>query len=382
LGAGHDEKGQIYAIIARTSLRNLIEIVFQILEKGQDTILMTSYSFKKVFNPNPGWYAGDFHVHTDASMDGDYPPNLVAGLAQAEGLDFVAITDHNSIEGIARLDTDLDFPVLPGIEVTLDQGDFNVFGVVEKRQWMKGIYGHPKSVPLPERFQTASELFKQIAEEGLLNSINHPLLEPWEWGYGFSDLHHLHCVELWNDLYYPHNDQANPKTVELWTSWLNSGHRIVAIGGSDYHHPPRPELGLFGERLGQPTTFVYAKELSIPAILDGVRRGRVYVSRGPQLDFQATVGGQNLIIGDNLGQRSGEIEFVAIISDAPDTTNLQLVKNGTVIAEEELTGGENEVRFQTHADPAHPSWYRLEMLDEEKQALVISNPIYVNSSIL
>lgn len=50
-----------------------------------------------MLNPEADWYRGDFHVHTNAS-DGAYPPSLVAGIAKAEGLDFVAITDHNTID--------------------------------------------------------------------------------------------------------------------------------------------------------------------------------------------------------------------------------------------------------------------------------------------
>ena len=43
--------------------------------------------FSKVVNPKAGWYRGDFHTHTHAS-DGDYPADVVAGIAKAEGLDF------------------------------------------------------------------------------------------------------------------------------------------------------------------------------------------------------------------------------------------------------------------------------------------------------
>jgi len=78
---------------------------------------MTGYSFSKVFNPNTGWYSGDFHVHTDASADGDYPPNVLAELARAEGLDFVSITDHNTIRGLQGLEPNLNFPVIPGMEI-------------------------------------------------------------------------------------------------------------------------------------------------------------------------------------------------------------------------------------------------------------------------
>ena len=76
-------------------------------------------TFSKVFNPKSGWYCGDFHVHTNASIDGDYPPTVVAGIARAEGLDFTTITDHNTIEGFSELDENLGFPIIPGIEVAL-----------------------------------------------------------------------------------------------------------------------------------------------------------------------------------------------------------------------------------------------------------------------
>ncbi len=80
---------------------------------------MTGYSFSKVFNPKSGWYRGDFHVHTNASIDGEYSPTAVAKLARMEGLDFITITDHNTIAGFSELDENLDFPIIPGIEVTL-----------------------------------------------------------------------------------------------------------------------------------------------------------------------------------------------------------------------------------------------------------------------
>ena len=211
---------------------------------------MTGYSFSKVFNPKSGWYCGDFHVHTNASMDGDHPPAEVAGKARAEGLDFISITDHNTIEGVSKLDENLGLPIIPGIEVTLNKGHFNIFGMREKPHWMDGIYASKKAVPLPVRHQTVTELMRQTAQEGLLNSINRPLLQPWEWQYSDTDLQYIHCVELWNDLFWPDNVYANPKTVELWTAWLNAGYRVTAIGGSDYHYPPKPELGLLGERLG------------------------------------------------------------------------------------------------------------------------------------
>jgi len=338
---------------------------------------MADYSFLKVFNPNSGWYCGDFHAHTNASSDGDYPPHVVAELARAEGLDFVTITDNNTISGLSEFDKNLNFPIIPGIEVTLDKGHFNVFGIEERHQWIEDIGVSSKASPLPSRYSSVTELMEQTAQEGLLNSINHPRLHPWDWRYHETDLRYVDCVELWNDLYWPGNVFANPKTVEQWTNWLNAGYRVTGIGGSDYHYPPKPEQGLPRERLGQPTTYVYAKELSVPAILEGLRRQRSYVSRGPRVTFQVEIDGIIYDIGDDLGEQSGEMKVTVTISNKPDNILVQLVKNGEILAKELLKGREANVQFRDRVNPAHSDWYRLDVLDVKGQALTITNPIFV-----
>ena len=166
--------------------------------------------------------------------------------------------------------------------------------------------------------------------------------------------------------------------MDLWTDWLNAGERITAIGGSDYHYPPKPDFGLFGERLGQPTTHVYAEELSGPAVLDGVRRGRAYVSKGPRITFQAEMSGESYMIGDDLGENIGEVEFSVNISNQPDNTIAQLVRNGEIVATEQIGDGESSVHFREQVDPKRSDWYRLDVLDGGGEALAITNPIFSN----
>ena len=342
---------------------------------------MTGYSFSKVFNPNSNWYCGDFHAHTNASSDGDYPPNVVAELARAEGLDFVTITDHNTIAGLSELDQNLNFPIIPGIEVTLDKGHFNVFGIDDRHQWIEDIGASSKATPLPSRYSSVVELMEKTAQEGLLNSINHPRLHPWDWRYHETDLRYVHCLELWSDLYWPGNVFANPKAVELWTNWLNAGYRVTAIGGSDYHYPPKPDQGKPGERLGQPTTFVFAEELSAPAILDGLQRGRVYVTKGPRVKFQAEIGGTIYMIGDDIGDQTGDIELTAAIDHEPGLVHAQLVRNGQIIASQQTEGSQTSVQFQDQVDAATSAWYRFEVLDRNWEVLAITNPIFVNFQV-
>jgi hypothetical protein len=330
----------------------------------------------EVLNPRPGWYRGDLHAHTNAS-DGIYPASMLVELARAEGLDFLAITDHNSIQALSELREGPSLLIVPGLEVTLDHGDFNVFGVCDRSDWMEQICAGQMRIPLQGRYATTTDLMRRTEAAGLLNSINHPLLSPWEWRYGTTDLRYVHCLEVCNDPYYPDNARANPQAVALWTAWLNAGYRMTAVGGSDYHYPPRPAERDPGMRLGLPSTYVLAKELSVPAIVEGLREGRAYVSVGPQVMFQARAGSTVYDIGGDLGQLSGEIEITAGVAAGHSAACAQIVKNGQVVAEKVMGEDHDSLAIRTAADAASSDWYRLDVLDRSGQLLAITNPIFV-----
>lgn len=62
----------------------------------------------------------DLHVHTNAS-DGDYPPKEVVLLAKKSGLSSIAITDHDTTNGIREAmeaGAELGLRVIPGVEIT------------------------------------------------------------------------------------------------------------------------------------------------------------------------------------------------------------------------------------------------------------------------
>jgi hypothetical protein len=85
------------------------------------------------------------------------------------------------------------------------------------------------------------------------------------------------------------------------------------------------------------------------------------------------------MIGDELGEQEGEIEFTVTILDKPEKIYIQIVKNGKIIAKEQLHGRESSTQFRDQVIPARSEWYRLEVLDMDGHALAITNPIFVNS---
>ena len=158
-----------------------------------------SLSLTQVFNPRPGWYRGDFHAHTNFS-DGALPPPQLLELAKAEGLDFFAITDHNTIQAYPHFGETHGLLIIPGIEATYKNGHFNIFGVQGEPDWLAQVTGKYDNTPTPDDpYPTTTALMQRTASQGLLNSINHPLLKPWAWEFGSTDLRYLHCLEIWND---------------------------------------------------------------------------------------------------------------------------------------------------------------------------------------
>lgn len=76
------------------------------------------------------WLAGDLHSHTVHS-DGTLTVGELACLAASRGLDYLAVTDHNTVSHHPELPAagaHAGVLLLPGQEVTTDLGHANVFG--------------------------------------------------------------------------------------------------------------------------------------------------------------------------------------------------------------------------------------------------------------
>ena len=117
--------------------------------------------------PGLHWYAGDLHAHTVHS-DGSESIDQLAARAVRSGLDFLAVTDHNTISHHPLLPAHAarhGVILLAGQEVTTARGHANAFGPVG---WVD--FRRPTST-----------WFAHVQQAGGLLSVNHPLADDCAW---------------------------------------------------------------------------------------------------------------------------------------------------------------------------------------------------------
>ncbi|WP_431900259.1 CehA/McbA family metallohydrolase [Nonomuraea sp. bgisy101] len=221
------------------------------------------------------WYAGDFHAHTVHS-DGSLTIAELAALATGRGLDFLAVTDHNTVSHHPHLAKIQEITLIPGQEVTTDRGHANVFGDVG---WVD--------------FRQPADTW---GERGLM-SINHALGGDCAWLQPLSERPRV--AEVWHSGWWDRRWGAPLAWAQAWRD------DVIAIGGSDFHRHGSAGLP------GAPTTWVLAEDPG--AVLDGVRAGRTAVSAGPEGPLLLRIGDELLALdadGLVLVRRSGARQVI------------------------------------------------------------------------
>ena len=73
----------------------------------------------------------DLHVHTTCSKDSLITPKDLIYYAKKRGLNAVAVTDHNQLEGAYKIAKETDFLIFPGMEVSSSDGHIIALNVHE-----------------------------------------------------------------------------------------------------------------------------------------------------------------------------------------------------------------------------------------------------------
>ncbi len=247
------------------------------------------------------YYAGDLHAHSLHSTDARPTLEEMVALAQSRGLDFLVISDHNTV-------TQLDFfaqvqrqhpdlLLVPGIEVTTYAGHAGAIGATHFVEHKIGL-----SVP------SFTEVAAAVHGQGALLSINHPVLDLGDVCIGCAWKHDLDgiavdAVEIGTGGQMQGAVLFTPGAIKFWEGLLGKGRHVAAVGGSDDHLAGKG-TGRRDSPIGDPTTLIFAEELSVPAILGGLQGGRTVVKLQGPSDPMIELGAGDLRVGDTLSGRS------------------------------------------------------------------------------
>jgi hypothetical protein len=322
------------------------------------------------------WVKGDLHVHSIHS-DGKNSLCEIVNKAINLGLDFIAVTDHNTISQLHEIKQS-DCPgilLIPGYEITTYYGHINIWGLdVEWFDFRR------------RSFDDFKNLITKISSEDFIISISHPFNYDKNCigcDFKYKDLRGFHTVEVWNGAS-PVN--WNVQGVNWWRKLLSEGLTISGVGGSDYH-------GDGGVELANPTTWIYINNFSLKDIIQGIKRGRIFISKypsGPKQNIKVYQEDKQYSIGDKIKPIKTRIEMNIeinreLLTKYSDiilriTSSEEIIKIFSIRNEftriEETIDIDSKQRFIIFEIGSYRDPYSLDPQNTE-DLLALSNPIYI-----
>ena len=349
-------------------------------------------------------YIVNLHMHTPYS-DGTGSHDEIAQAAMKAGIDVVIVTDHNvwvnGPEGYYK-DEEKRVLLLVGEEVhdqTRDpqKNHLLVFGA---NQEMARFAKEPQ------------HLIDEVSKAGGLSFIAHPV-DPESKNFGEPDLSWVDWdvrgyagIELWNAMsefkslltnkiraiYYAFNPEAVahgpfPEAIQKWNDLLETGKRVVAVGGSDAHAmigslgPIKRVLFPYEFHFRAVNTHIFTENpltgdavSDRKTVLDALGEGHAFVAYdlpAPTRGFRFYAQGleKTAWMGDEIPAKNGVTFQIRL----PLRTECRLIKDGEVIQ----TWMERDICSHITTEPGV---YRVEAYIPyrgKRRGWIFSNPIYV-----
>lgn len=332
---------------------------------------------------------GALHIHTYHS-DGTGSVREVARAAKNCGLEWIWITDHDTVAG--RADEGMIDGVLTmiGYEIT-----------PERNHYLVGDVGDVISRDLP-----AAEYVAEVARQGGVGVVAHPderatneYTRPFRWDdwsqRGFTGIELWNYMSDWVEHYTPQSKYLNfflpslalhgptAETIRWWDELQKEGERPTGLFGVDVHALKVQRLGRTWEvfpyehcfnrlinylQLDEPLSSNF--ERAERQVWDAIRGGRIIMANKGQGNASGTAfvaqgpEGATGTCGDEVRLSPGlMLEFVC-----PESADIQLYRNGTLLTRAQAS---RKLRF----DCLEAGHYRVEA--HRRSLWIMTNHIHV-----
>lgn len=340
-----------------------------------------SSRFRAVIDDGYRQVTGVIHIHTIYS-DGQLPVEAIAKIANRQNLDFLILTDHNTLkpkadhkEGWYRRTL-----VLAGDEISTQSGHYVALNIHEE---------------IPSR-KDPQWTINEVAGQGGLGFIAHPFWRSSQWKnlqvHGFTGLEIYNAAEdvsqhrrtgqvllglgtvfFGQDFFMEKWLSRCQDSLALWDRYLNEGKRIVGIGSADAHGLKR--LGLHLGPYG--ATFKLVRdhllipgELTQEALYQAIAQGHLFMAHDIVADatgFQF-VAVQDAVVKAVMGDQVKRQTGLKLEAYLPSPGKILLLKDGKPLKE---TQGQH-----LQLDVENAGIYRVEAT-KKGRPWIYSNPIYV-----
>ncbi|MFB3891039.1 MAG: CehA/McbA family metallohydrolase [Phycisphaerae bacterium] len=216
----------------------------------------------------PGrWYKANLHTHTTVS-DGTLPPAQRVAQYRDAGYDVLALTDHGVTNDVSPF-TGGRMLVISGIEMhppcpSLPGSNYHLVGL-----------GVPRGFALSDP-KDANRCIADVTAVGGITFLGHPY---WcgQSLKDFRDLKGLSAIEVFNSTC---DNCGRGSSEHEWDNAVDSGMVLPCLGVDDTHQREP------GEEIFEAWTWLKMPSLSVDNVLEAIRIGACYASRGPTIqDF-------------------------------------------------------------------------------------------------
>ena len=205
----------------------------------------------------------NLHTHSTLS-DGRLAPEQVIEAYASEGYDVLAMTDHHQVNDVTQWDNH-GMIIIQGAEL------HPLFGP-DRSKWHLVALNLPLDFKCLRPFETgesAQEVIDAVTAAGGITAVAHPHWCAFS-AEDIKDIKNYFAMEVYNTEceYY-----GRAYSEQTWDELLLKGKKISAIAVDDMHR----SCSLFGG-----WTVVCAKERTLEAVLDALKKGEFYATQGPE----------------------------------------------------------------------------------------------------